>query len=111
MDNTIGIRRYISLEGPHKNFIIKESLKPEKLEIAYDKIYKLSNKYILVAEYFNPTPVTVNYRGHDDVLFKRDFAREILKKYDLEIIKYGFVWAQDPKYPLDDINWFLLKKK
>ena len=32
MDNTIGIRRYISLEGPHKNFIIKESLKPEKLE-------------------------------------------------------------------------------
>ena len=85
-------------------------LKPEKLEIAYDKIYKLSNKYILVAEYFNPTPVTVNYRGHDDVLFKRDFAKEMLKKYDLEIIKYGFVWAQDPKYPLDDINWFLLKK-
>ena len=32
MDNIVGIRRYISLEGPHKHFIIKEFLKPEILE-------------------------------------------------------------------------------
>ena len=85
-------------------------LNPDKLEIAYEKLYNLSNKYILIAEYFNPTPISVNYRGNDDVLFKRDFAKEIMNKYNLEIIKYGFIWSQDSMYPLDDINWFLLKK-
>ena len=42
-----------------------------------------SKKYILIREYFNTQPVTINYRRFQDKLFKRDFAKEIQKKYKL----------------------------
>ena len=74
-------------------------------------MFSENHEFELIIEYFNPTPVTVNYRGNKDVLFKRDFAKELLSNYKLEIVKYGFVWSQDPTFPLDDINWFLFKKK
>ena len=48
-----------------------------------------SKKFILIAEYYNPTPVEVSYRGHNGKLFKRDFAGEMMKKYsDLKLIDY-----------------------
>ena len=31
--NIVGLRRFISLEGPHKNFVIKEILKPQKSDV------------------------------------------------------------------------------
>ena len=86
-------------------------LNPNKLNQAYQKIYDLSKKYILIAEYYNPYPIKIKYRGHDNKLFKRDFADEIMKKYkDLKLIDYGFVYRNDSHHPQDDINWFLLKK-
>ena len=39
------------------------------------KVYSLSKKYIYLADYFNPKPVQVNYRGHQDRLTKDDFAK------------------------------------
>ena len=84
---------------------------PNKLNRIYKLIYKLSKKYILICEYYNPQPVKVKYRKHKDKLYKRDFAGEILKKFKgLKLIDYGFVYKSDPCYPLDDINWFLIKK-
>ncbi len=84
---------------------------PNKLKKIYNLLFKLSKKYILICEYYNPTPVTVAYRGHKYRLFKRDFAGEILKRFKkLKLVDYGFVYRNDPKYPLDDLNWFLLKK-
>lgn len=86
-------------------------INPNELELVYEKLYSTSNKYILIAEYYNPSPVSINYRGHSDRLFKRDFAGEMLEKYsDLELIDYGFVYKRDPVFPQDDITWFLLKK-
>ncbi|PKN42493.1 MAG: pseudaminic acid biosynthesis-associated methylase [Deltaproteobacteria bacterium HGW-Deltaproteobacteria-18] len=85
-------------------------INPESLALAYENIYSSTNKYILIAEYYNPTPVEIEYRGHKGKLFKRDFAGEMLRKYpDLKIIDYGFVYHKDT-FPLDDINWFLLEK-
>ncbi|MGB9498863.1 MAG: pseudaminic acid biosynthesis-associated methylase [Dissulfuribacterales bacterium] len=87
-------------------------INPEYLSVVYKKLYDASRKYILVAEYYNPTPVAVKYRGHDDRLFKRDFAGEIMDQYlDLELVEYGFVYRNDPNFPQDDLTWFLLKKK
>lgn len=87
-------------------------INPEKLPTVYEKLYQSSNKYILIAEYYNPSPVTVNYRGHNDRLFKRDFAGELLEMYDdLELIDYGFVYKRDNVFPQDDVTWFLLEKK
>ena len=86
-------------------------INPEKLDIVYEKLYNSSSKYILVCEYYNPSPVTITYRGHNDRLFKRDFAGELLDKYlDLKLIDYGFSYRRDTAFPQDDITWFLLKK-
>lgn len=87
-------------------------INPDELNIVYEKLYNASNKYIIVCEYFNPSPVTINYRGYKDRLFKRDFAGELLDKYDdLELIDYGFIYSRDKLFPQDDTTWFLLKKK
>ena len=86
-------------------------INPEFLPKVYDILYRCTSKYILVAEYYNPTPVTVSYRGHGDRLFKRDFAGEMLAKFsNLLLVDYCFVYHGDTKFPLDDINWFLLSK-
>lgn len=87
-------------------------INPDMLPLVYEKLYQASHKYILICEYYNPTPVTVNYRGHDNKLFKRDFAGEMLDKYpDLNLVKYGFCYKRDKSFPQDDINWFLLEKR
>lgn len=85
-------------------------INPEMLPVVYDKLYQASSKYILVCEYYNPAPVAINYRGHSDRLFKRDFAGEIMEQYNVELVDYGFSYKRDPAFPQDDITWFLLKK-
>ena len=52
-------------------------INPDMLNNVYEKLYDSSDRYILVAEYYNPTPVNVSYRGYNDRLFKRDFAGEM----------------------------------
>jgi spore coat polysaccharide biosynthesis protein SpsF len=87
-------------------------INPEMLPMVYEKLYQASTRYILVAEYYNPQPVSLNYRGHEERLFKRDFAGELLEKYsDLQLVDYGFAYRKDPAFPQDDITWFLLEKK
>ncbi len=87
-------------------------INPNMLNDVYSKLYESSSKYILVCEYYNPSPVTVNYRGHSDRLFKRDFAGEMLEKYsDLKLVDYGFCYKRDKAFPQDDVTWFLLEKE
>lgn len=86
-------------------------INPEHLPAVYDKLYRSAGKYIIVCEYYNPTPVTVTYRGHENRLFKRDFAGEIMDRYpDVKLLDYGFVYRRDPKFPQDDGTWFLMEK-
>lgn len=86
-------------------------INPEKLPQVYEKLYKASSKYICLGEYYNPSPVGIDYRGHKDRLFKRDFCGELMKKYkNLELVDYGFCYHGDLNFPQDDITWFLLKK-
>ena len=87
-------------------------INPEMLNVVYEKLYQATDRYILVCEYYNPTPVPVSYRGHADRLFKRDFAGEMLDKYsDLSLVAYGFVYRRDPAFPQDDITWFLMERR
>lgn len=86
-------------------------INPDMLPLVYDLLYQSTQKYICIAEYYNPTPVTVNYRGHTERLFKRDFAGEMLDRFkDLKLIDYGFTYRRDNTFDYDDINWFLLEK-
>ena len=86
-------------------------LNPEVLPAVYDKLVAATGRYLLVAEYYNPSPVTINYRGHTDRLFKRDFAGEIMDRHPhMQLLDYGFSYRRDPNFPQDDITWFLMKK-
>lgn len=84
---------------------------PDSLPEVYDRLYRSSGRYICVAEYYNPSPMHVEYRGHTGKLFKRDFAGELLDRYrDLKLVDYGFAYNRDIYFPQDDITWFLLEK-
>ncbi len=87
-------------------------INPDKLKSTYKKIYESANCNILICEYYNPSPVAINYRGYSDRLFKRDFAGEMMDMFtDLKLIDYGFVYHRDSVFPQDDINWFLMQKR
>jgi len=86
-------------------------INPEQLTKVYDTLYQASQRYILVAEYYNPTPVSIEYHGEQDKLFKRDFAGDMLARFtELKLIDYGFLYRHDPNFPQDDISWFLMEK-
>jgi len=86
-------------------------INPGRLHEIYDVAHRACNRYICLAEYYNPTPMEVPYRGHSGRLYKRDFAGEMLERFpDLSLVDYGFVYHRDPNFPLDDITWFLLEK-
>lgn len=87
-------------------------INPNELPQVYDKLVTACGKYLLVAEYYNPTPVAIAYRGHTDRLFKRDFSGEIMDRHrQMELIDYGFAYRRDPRFPQDDITWFLMEKR
>ena len=85
-------------------------INPDHLPQVYENLVNLSSAYVLVTEYYNPKPTTVNYRGHDDRLFKRDFAGEMMDRHGLQLVDYGFSYHRDTYAPQDDFNWFLLKR-
>lgn len=86
-------------------------INPEFLVSVYDKLVASCGRYLLVAEYYNPTPVNISYRGHTDRLYKRDFAGEIMDRHpEMKLLDYGFAYRRDPKFPQDDITWFLMEK-
>ena len=87
-------------------------INPEHLSQAYETLYRHSAKYVLVAEYYNISPMEMSYRGHTGKLYKRDFCGEIMAKYpDLTLIDYGFIYHRDAFYKnYDDVTWFLMRK-
>jgi pseudaminic acid biosynthesis-associated methylase len=86
-------------------------INPDNLCAAYKLLHALSERFILISEYFNPLPVAIPYRGHENRLFKRDFASELWSQYpSLRLVDYGFIWSKDPVAPKDDTTWFLFEK-
>jgi len=87
-------------------------LAPQRLNDAYDVLASASDRYVLVAEYYNPTPVEVPYRGHSERMYKRDFAGELMDRHStLQLVDYGFLYRRDPNFACDDLNWFLLEHR
>ena len=87
-------------------------ISPDELPRVYDNMYAASSRYIALSEYYNPAPVAIPYRGHEDRLFKRDFAGDLLERFpDLSLVDYGFMYRRDPNFPADDMTWFLLEKR
>lgn len=85
---------------------------PDRLDEAYARLHAASRKYVCLVEYYNPTPVEVPYRGHSGMLFKRDFAGDMLDRFpDLVLRDYGFCYHRDHLFPGGDATWFLLERR
>lgn len=85
---------------------------PGELEANCRKIVDYSKKYVLVSEYFNRTPVSIDYHGQKDKLFKRDFGKFYLENFKLKLVDYGFLWSHEFEAAgFDDMTWWLFCKK
>ena len=87
-------------------------LNPDDLPAVYHKMAMLSARYILINEYFNPVPVGLDYRGHSERLFKRDFGTEFLNTAGsgVRVVDYGFLW-QTAEPAWDNTTWWLFEKQ
>lgn len=83
---------------------------PDFLSRVYENLVKCTRRYVLIAEYYNPEPVALDYRGHSEKLFKRDFAGELIDQYGLKLVDYGFFYKRDRLAASHDNTWFLLEK-
>lgn len=85
---------------------------PDDVLANMKKMYEYSKNYILISEYFNRTPVMIEYRGELNKLFKSDFGKTFITNFDVELVDYGFLWGHiydDAGF--DDITFWLFKKK
>ena len=86
-------------------------INPDDLIESMSRMYELSSKYILIGEYFNRTPVMIDYRGESDRLFKRDFGKLFLENFNAKVLDYGFLWGHEfDKAGFDDITYWLFEK-
>ncbi len=84
---------------------------PESLLANLARMFEHSRHYVLIAEYFNRTPVMIEYHGERDRLFKRDFGNFAIEHLPLQVIDYGLLWGHVyDSAGFDDITWWLLRK-
>lgn len=84
---------------------------PDNLVANMRKMFNYSRRYILIAEYFNRTPVMIEYQGQRDRLFKSDFGKTFVTNFAVNVVDYGFLWGhQFDSAGFDDITWWLFEK-
>lgn len=85
---------------------------PDDLLQTISRIYQLSNKYVLIIEYFSRTPQMIEYRGQKNLLFKQDFGKLFLEHYSLKVLDYGFLWGVEyDDAGFDDMTYWLFEKQ
>ena len=87
-------------------------ISPDHLLDHMRKMFEYSKRYVLIGEYFNRSPVSLDYQGEKDKLFKRDFGKLFLESFEVSLLDYGFLWGHiyDPA-GFDDIVWWLFEKR
>ena len=84
---------------------------PDDLLESMSRMYEMSSRYILIGEYFNRTPIMIEYRGEYDRLFKRDFGKLFVENFDCNVVDYGFLWGYEfDAAGFDDITYWLFEK-
>lgn len=84
---------------------------PDNLLRVMQKMFDHSSRYVLLGEYFNRTPVSLEYQGAQNKLFKRDFGKLFIQNFPVRLVDYGFLWGHlydDSGF--DDITWWLFEK-
>lgn len=82
---------------------------PEDLVKICSEICRVSRRHVFCMEYFSAEPVEKSYRGHQGLLFKRDFGGFYLDHWpNLSLVGYGFLWKRVT--PFDNVTWWLFEK-
>lgn len=86
-------------------------INPDQLLAHMQRMFDFSRRFVLMGEYFNRTPVSLEYRGEKDRLFKRDFGKLFIQNFDVRLVDVGFLWGHlyDPA-GFDDVTWWLFEK-
>lgn len=78
------------------------------LPLALSEIYRVSKCYLLSIEYFAQEETVIHYRGHEDLLWKRNFLPHWQTQFrDSRLICTGY-WGREDGF--DRTYWWLLKK-
>lgn len=93
-------------------FLIHQS--SDKLGMAMGNIFhscKVGGR-IIIGEYFAPVETEVLYRGHEGKLWRRDYGGMMVRMFRgmCAVESYGFVSKDDPVMPMDDINFWVIKR-
>lgn len=89
-------------------------INPNDLKQNLEKVILSSNRYVVIGEYFNRTPVSLTYQGEEEKLFKRDFGKFALENFSdkIELKDYGFLWGHlYDEGGFDDITWWVFERK
>jgi pseudaminic acid biosynthesis-associated methylase len=77
----------------------------DDLPRAMHEVYRCSCRYILAIEYFSEEETVIPYRGHENLLWKRNFLRHYQTLFpDLSLMRHGYneEWGRS--------HWWLLGK-
>jgi spore coat polysaccharide biosynthesis protein SpsF len=81
-----------------------------ELESAYREMHRVSSRWLLSIEYFNPTRIAVPWQGEDDLLVKRDYGSSWLDLFgDVDYVAHGFFWHRVTR--LGDATWWLFRRR
>ncbi len=80
----------------------------DHLEATQREIYRVSKRYILAIEYFAEEETLIPWRGHNHMLWKRDFLKHYRTQFpDLTLVHNGY-WEHEDGF--DRMHWWLLEK-
>lgn len=83
---------------------------PDDLLASCREIHRVARRYVVCIEYFSDRAEEINYRGHAERLFKRDFGGFWLDNFaDLKVVNYGFAWKR--LTGLDNLTWWVFEKR
>lgn len=82
---------------------------PEEISKVIDEIYRVTKKYIIICEYFAPDEELLEYRGEDNMLWRRDYGGLFIDRHRLISRAEGFAWKRSTG--MDNLTWWILEKR
>lgn len=80
----------------------------DRLDEALAEVHRVSRRYILAIEYFAEEETTIGYRGHSDLLWKRDFGAHYQRLFPaLTLLSSGHLTLSEG---FDDANLWLFAR-
>ena len=81
---------------------------PDRLADAMREIVRVTRRYVLAAEYYAEQDTVIEYRGRNDLLWKRNFLTHYQTNVpDLKLVHSGY-WGEGDGF--DRTHWWLMEK-